>query len=86
MNGKRIETIDTLSFVGIKRNHRVKVRFGSESELISQAPLNTVGKKIVFQDDEDCDLVQDRADNSGENDNDRPIEPSSADRYASLKQ
>jgi len=86
VNGKRIETIDTLSFVGIKRNHRVKVRFGSESELISRAPLNTVGKKIVFQDDEDCDLVQDRADNSGENDNDRPIEPSSADHYASLKQ
>jgi hypothetical protein len=86
VNGKRIETVDTLTFVGIKRNHHVKVRFESESALISQVPLNTVGKKIVFHDDEDHDPAKERADNSGENDNDRPIEPSSAEHYASLKQ
>jgi hypothetical protein len=51
VDGKKIEATDTLTFADIKRNHRVRVRFASETESIPQTSLNVVGKQIFLQDE-----------------------------------
>jgi len=70
VDGKRIENVDTLTFVDIKRNHRIKVRFEAETASIFHTLAKTIGKMIVVRD---------------EDDNNNPIVSSSDNRYVSLK-
>jgi hypothetical protein len=86
VDGKRIKTIDTVTFANIKRNHRIRVRFASIPESTFQAHLKVVGKQIVLQDDEDRGHLQTRTNDPGENDDDNPIVQSSTDNYAYLRQ
>jgi hypothetical protein len=87
VDGKRYETIDTVTLANVKRNHRISVRFVSEPESTFQAPAKVVGKQIVLNDDEDHGQLQTRAQASDheENDDDSPSAPSSTGNYASLR-
>jgi hypothetical protein len=86
VNGKRVETVDTLTFVGIKRNHRIKVKFESETASIFHTLAKTIGKKLVFRDESDHGSLISQADAGEENDNSSPVAPSFANNYVSLKQ
>jgi len=86
VDGKRFETIDTVTLANVKRNHRISVRFASEPESAFQAPVKVIKKQIVLNDDEDHGQLQARANDPEENDYENPIAPSSTNNYAYLRQ
>jgi len=86
VDGKRFETIDTVTLANVKRNHRISVRFVSEPESTFRASVKVVKKQIVLNDDEDHGQLQTRANDPEENDDDNPVVPSSINNYASLRQ
>jgi hypothetical protein len=85
VDGKRFETIDTVTLANVKRNHRISVRFVSEPESTFRSPVKVVGKQIVLNDNEDHGQLQTRANDPEENDYENPIAPSSTNNYAYLR-
>jgi len=85
VDGKRIETVDTVVFPDIKRNHRVVVRFESENKPTSRTAAKASGKKIILRDNEDHDLLKNSANIPEENDDEDAEKQLSAGYYASFR-
>jgi hypothetical protein len=83
VDGKSQGSVEALTVADVKRNHSVKVKFESETKTGFHNNVKLVKRQIFLRDDD-----QDEAHTPGDltaDDDDNPIEPSSANQLASVK-
>jgi hypothetical protein len=86
VDGKSQGSVNALTFYDVKRNHTVKVRFASETQLSKNTQFETRKHQIFFRDEEERDGLQTLTDDLAENNDSKSIiESSSTDYYASVK-
>jgi hypothetical protein len=81
VDGKSQGSVEALTFSDIKRNHKIKIRFESETKSSPNEKFRLVENHVFLQDNYEQDELQALADDPAEND-DNPIEPLSTTHFA----
>ena len=83
VDGKSQGSVEELTFADIKRNHKVKVIFESETKIGSYENSKLVKRQILLQDNDEQDELH-TLDDLPAGDDENLIQPPSANHYASV--
>jgi hypothetical protein len=85
VDGKSHGSVEALTMTDVKRNHKVRVRFESETKLNSHEKLRLIRHKVFLQDTDEQDEQHALNDLPDDDDDDDPGESPTISRIASVK-